>query len=394
MYLDHAATTPIDPRVQAEMLPFIQDTFGNPSSFHMIGKHAKDALEEARARVAQIIGARADEVIFTSGGTESDNLAVLGFARKNRDQGTHILTTKVEHQAVIESMRQLEKEGFEVEYIEVDKLGLVDPEDVAKALREDTILVSIIFGNNEIGTISPIAEIGKIISSARKEKKTKAVFHTDACQVLGTLALNVQDLQVDMMTINSSKIYGPKGVGALYVKRGLKIQPLQFGGIQEGGKRPGTENVIGIMGFARAVEIADQEREQYVEKVTPLRDKLIKGLLEVVPKTRLNGHETNRLPNNVNISFMDVEGEALLLYLDAKGIYASTGSACTSATLDPSHVILALGLPYEVAHGSLRFTLGRDTTEEDIDYVIETLPPLVEKLRKISPVNVDPKYYK
>ena len=395
VYLDHAATTPIDPRVREAMLPFLDDQFANPSSFHTPGKRVREAIDEARIKVSTVLGARPDEIVFTSGGTESDNLAILGIARQYHEQGKHIISTKTEHQAVLEALEQLEKkEGFEVTYVPADKEGKVRPEDVLAAVRPDTILISVIFANNEIGTINDIAGLGSAVRKLREaESRQLPLLHTDACQAVGALEVDVQKLPVDLMTVNASKIYGPKGVGALYVKRGLKLRSLQFGGSQESGKRPGTENVIGIVGFGEAIRIADAQREEYVARLTPLRDDLIKRLQEVIPKTRLNGHPTDRLPNNVNMSFMDIEGEALLLYLDAKGVYASTGSACTSATLDPSHVILALGLPYEVAHGSLRFSLGRSTTQEDIDHVVQVLPELVEKLRKISPVRVDEKYY-
>ncbi len=393
IYLDHAATTPIDKRVQAAMQPFLDEHFGNPSSFHMKGKVVKDAVEEARLKVANAIHARPDEIFFTSGGTESDNMAILGIARKHADYGKHIVTTKTEHAAVLESIEHLEKkEGFEVSYVDVDKDGRVDPKDILNALRDDTVLVSIIFANNEIGTVNPIAEIGNAIRKWKGDKQYP-YFHTDACQALGDQEMRVDALHVDLLTINASKIYGPKGVGALFVRRGVKMQPLQFGGSQEMGRRPGTENIIGIVGFGEAARIANEEREGYVEQIRSLRDELIERIQKEIPKTRLNGSKDHRLANNVNISIMDIEGEALLLHLDAAGIYASTGSACTSASLDPSHVILALGLPYEVAHGSIRFTLGKSTTREDIDYVMHHLPGIVEKLRKISPVSVDPKYY-
>jgi cysteine desulfurase len=396
IYLDHAATTPLDPKVQAVMLPFIEEEYGNPSSFHMRGKVVRDAVDEARSKVASIIGARPDEVIFTSGGTESDNLAILGVARKHREAGKHIISVKSEHEAVLESLEHLEKkEGFEVTLLTPDNDGAVSVKDVMNALREDTILVTVMYANNEIGTINPIGKIGATIEAHRKEKKSAyPLFHTDACQAAGALELDIKKLHVDLMTVTASKIYGPKGVGALYLRRALKIQPLQFGGSQEAKKRPGTENVIGIIGFAEALKIASEKKAEENVRQTALRDRLIAGIEERVPKVRLNGDRENRLPNNVNISFMDIEGEALLLYLDAAGIYASTGSACTSASLDPSHVILALGLPYEVAHGSIRFTLGRGTTDEDIDYVLDTIPSLVERLRKISPVRVDEKYYR
>jgi cysteine desulfurase len=393
VYLDHAATTPLHPRVLEAMLPFLGQACGNPSSFHSFGKQAKDAIDVARDVIAKHLGARSDEILFTSGGTESDNLAVLGYARANKDKGKHLVTTTLEHHAVLEAMLHLEKkEGFEVTHVPVDRDGLVDPKAIEAAIRPGTILVSVMAANNEIGTIEPITDIGNMIQKKRGTSQTP-VFHTDACQASGVLELDVNKLHVDMLTLNGSKMYGPKGVGCLYVKRGLKLQPLQFGGSQERGWRPGTENVAGIVGLAKALELSQAERDAEAVRLIPLRDKLIAGLLKL-PKTRLNGHPTKRLPNNVNVSILDIEGEALILYLDAKGIYASTGSACTSASLDPSHVILALGLPYEVAHGSVRFTLGHSTTEADVDYVLETLPPLVEKLRSISPVRVDAKYFK
>jgi len=396
VYLDHAATSPLDPRVKEAMEPFLGPLFGNPSSFHSVGKVVKDALDNARERIASVLHARPDEIIFTSGGTESDNLAVSGYAWANRGKGTHLITTSFEHHAVLEAMIHLEKkDGFEVTYLVPDKNGLIDVKQVEEALREDTILVSIMYANNEIGTIQPIAEIGNVIEKYRQEKKLPHLkFHTDACQASNFLDLDVQKLHVDMLTLNGSKMYGPKGVGLLYVKRGIKLHPLQFGGAQERGIRPGTENIPGIIGMAKALELAVEEKETETKRLLPLRDKLIEGIKARIEKVRLNGDVEKRLANNVNISFMDIEGEALLLYLDAAGIYASTGSACTSASLDPSHVILALGLPYEVAHGSIRFSLGHETTEADIDYVLETLPPLVAKLRSISPVRVDEKYFK
>ncbi len=395
VYLDHAATTPLDPRVLEAMLPYLNEHYGNPSSFHSIGKDAKDAIDDARVQLAEILHVRPDEILFTSSGTESDNMAVLGYARANQKEGKHLITSTLEHHAVLESIMYLEKkEGFEVTYLSPDKFGVITAEQVAQALREDTILVSIMYANNEIGTIEPIAEIGNVIQKYRQASgRAWPVFHTDACQATGFLDLNVEKLHVDMLTLNGSKMYGPKGVGLLYLKRGIKLQPLQFGGPQERGIRPGTENIAGIVGMARALELVQAQKESETKRLTALRDQLIDGVLARMTKVRVNGHRTERLPNNVNISFMDIEGEALLLYLDAAGIYASTGSACTSASLDPSHVILALGMPYEVAHGSLRFTLGHSTTKEDIDYVLQILPPLVEKLRSISPVRVDEKYF-
>lgn len=399
VYLDNAATTPLDPRVLEAMLPYLKEDYGNPSSFHSVGKIAKDALDAARERMAAILHVRADELLFTSGGTDSDNLAILGYARANAVNGKHIVVTAFEHHAVLEAAIHLEKkEGFEVTYLKPDHDGMISAEQVMAAIRPDTILVSVMYANNEIGTIQPISEIGNAIQKYRANGtkvpgKSSPVFHTDACQATGFLDLDVEKLHVDMMTFNGSKMYGPKGVGALYVHRGIKLQPLQFGGSQERGIRPGTENVAAIIGMAKALELAQAGREQESQRLIVLRDMLINGIRERIAKVRLNGHPTKRLPNNVNISFMDIEGEALILYLDAAGISVSTGSACTSTTLDPSHVILALGLPYEVAHGSVRFSLGHATTAEDIVYVLDVLPPLVAKLRSLSPVRVDPKYY-
>lgn len=395
VYLDHAATTPLLPEVREAMLAYLGDDFGNPSSFHSLGKKVKDEIDKARLHIAEILHAREDEIFFTSGGTESDNLAVLGYARKNQSEGKHLITSQLEHHAVLEAMMHLEKkEWFEVTYLEPDRDGLVSVVQVENALRPDTILVSIMYANNEIGTIEPIEKIGNMIQKWRETHKRPALkFHTDACQASEYLSLNTEKLHVDMLTLNGSKMYGPKGIGLLYMKRGIKLQPLQFGGAQEKAIRPGTENVPGIIGMAKALEIAQRDRDIETTRLIPLRDALVHGIQSTITKTRLNGHRLQRLPNNVNISFMDIEGEGLILYLDEAGIYTSTGSACTSVSLDPSHVILALGLPYEVAHGSIRFTLGRSTTQADIDYVVKTLPPLVEKLRSLSPVKVDPKYF-
>ena len=313
----------------------------------------------------------------------------------NKQFGTHIITTSFEHHAVLEACIRLEKkEGFRVTYIAPDREGMIDPKQIEDALTEDTILVSVMYANNEVGTIQPVAEIGNVIQKYRQEKNLPhLMFHTDACQAAAYLEMNIEKLHVDMLTLNGPKIYGPKGTGLLYVKRGIKLEPLMFGGAQEKGIRPGTEDVAGIIGFAKALELVQKERIVESARLLPLRDKLIDGIAASIKRTRLNGSRENRLPNNVNVSFIDIEGEALLLYLDASGIYASTGSACTSASLDPSHVILALGFPYEVAHGSMRFSLGHDTTDEDIDYVLKTLPPLVATLRSLSPVSVDEKYW-
>jgi len=395
IYLDHAATTPLDPHVLEAMLPYLQEEFGNPSSFHTKGKRAADAIKQARETIATHLGARPDELIFTSSATEANNLAILGYARAHKHLGNHIITTSLEHHAVLETIMRLQKkEGFDVTYIKPNAQGLVDPQDVKNALHENTIFVSVMYVNNEIGTIQPIAEIGNIIHAFKQEKQiSHLVFHTDACQAAGYLDMHVEKLHVDILTFNGSKIYGPKGIGLLYAKRGIKLEPLMFGGPQEKALRPGTEHVAGIIGLAKAFEMVQATKAKETIRLAALRDTLIQGILTTIPKTRLNGDAKNRLCNNVNISFMDIEGEALLLYLDAASVFASTGSACTSASLEPSHVILSLGLPYEVAHGSLRFTLGHSTTESDIDYVLATLPPLVEKLRSISPVSVDEKYF-
>jgi len=394
VYLDNAAVTPTDHRVVDLMSEIEGRELGNPSSMHMRGKEARDLVEAARSAVAQALGARSDEVIFTGSGTESDNIAILGVARAHASHGKHIVSCKTEHPAVLETLRYLqEKEGFEVTLLDVDEHGQVSIESIQKALRDDTILVTIMYANNEIGTIHPIADIGRAIDKYRKQNKTSyPLFHTDACQAFGYIDLKVDGLHVDLMTVNSSKIYGPKGMGALFIKRGVKIAPIVFGGSQEKRLRPGTENVAGIVGFARAVEISIKDRDSEVKRLTELRDYFIDEIKNQIPKVRLNGHPTNRLPNNVNISFLDIEGESLLLYLDAQGISASSGSACTSEKLDPSHVILALDVPFEVAHGSLRFSLGRFTKKKDLKYVIDVLPEIVERLRKMSPIKTSEEY--
>jgi cysteine desulfurase len=395
-YLDHAAATPMAPEVLEAMEPFFGERYGNAGSFHGKGKEAKDALDAARATVAAFVGARPDELLFTGNGTESDNLAILGYARAHKAHGTHLVTTAIEHPAVLEAVEYLCKyEGFTSTVVPVGALGVVQAADVLAAVRPDTVLVSVMLANNEIGTIQPVGEIGAGIVRLRQEGKAPHVaFHTDACQAPTTLPVDVDRLHVDLLTLNASKLYGPKGIGALFVRRGVKLRPLMFGGSQERALRPGTEAVALAVGFARACELAQARASQEAERLRALRDALIDGLLARVPRTRLNGSREERLAGNVNLSFMDIEGEALVLYLDAAGIFVSTGSACTSASLDPSHVILALGVPFEVAHGSIRFSLGRSTTPEQIAYVLDTLPPLVEKLRAISPVHVDDKYWK
>ncbi|MDP3762877.1 MAG: cysteine desulfurase family protein [bacterium] len=389
VYLDYAATTPLDPRVKGAMEPWWTENFGNAGGLYEEGRRAKEAMQDSREIIAKLIGARTDEIIFTSGGTEADNLAIFGVAR-SLGKG-HIITSAFEHHAVLNPCQQLEKEGFNVTYLDVGKDGVVNPEDVKKALRPETILVTIMYANNEIGTIQPVAGIGKIIREFCAQNKSQLpYFHTDACQAAGCLDLNVNNLGVDLMSVNASKIYGPKGVGFLYKRGGVKIKPQILGGGQEGRMRSGTEAIPLIVGMAEAFKIAQEEREKETARLIPLRDYFISEVIKRIPKVVLNGHAQKRLPNNINVSILDIEGEALILYLDAEGISISTGSACTSESLDPSHVILALGKPYEFAHSSMRFTLGRGTTKKDLDYVLEKLPKVVEWLRVVSPLNLDP----
>ena len=392
IYLDHAATTYVDPRVLEAMQPYFAVEYGNPSSLYRLGRRTKDVIDDARTRIAKILHSKADEIIFTGSGTESDNLGILGVARAYQNFGKHIIISAIEHHAVLHATDALKKEGFEITEISVGEDGIVNPEDVKKVLRPDTILISIMYANNEIGTIQPIHEIGEIIKEFRNQKvqnKNFPYFHTDACQAAGALNMDVNYLGVDLLTFNGSKIYGPKGVGALFVKQTVRLQPILYGGGQEKGFRSGTENVPFIIGLAKALEIAHSDREGENKRLSELRDYFIAEVMKKIPKVVLNGHPTKRLPNNINVSFLDVEGEAVLLYLDNEGICVSTGSACTSTTLDPSHVILALGVPYEYAHGSIRFTLGRNTTKEGLDYVLETLPDVIQKLRDISPVRLE-----
>jgi len=380
IYLDYAATTPTHPEVVKAMLPYFTEAFGNPSSIYSCGQQAKGAIEESRTKIADLIGARDEEIVFTSGGTEADNFAIKGVASTRDTRGNHIITSPIEHHAVIETCKFLGRRGFSITHLPVDEYGLVDPDDIKKAITDKTILISVMHANNEIGTIEPIAEIGKIAREAG------IYFHTDAVQTAGHIPINVDELGVDLLSISAHKLYGPKGVGALYIRKGTKLVSLVHGGEQERGRRAGTYNAPGIIGFGRAVELAQQEMNQEAERLTPLRDKLINGLLERIDHTRLNGHPQKRLPNNVNISVDFVEGESMCLGLDLAGICASTGSACASSTLEPSHVLLVTGLSPERAYGSLRFTLGKWTTEEEIDQVLEVLPPLVAKLRAMSPL--------
>ena len=381
IYMDNAATTAVSPAVLEAMLPYFTQCFGNPSSIHSTGRDARRAVDAARRQVAAALNAEPSEIYFTAGGSESDNWAIKGaaFARKNR--GKHIITTAIEHHAVLHTCEWLEKQGFEVTYLPVDENGLVSVSDVEKAITDKTILITVMAANNEIGTIEPIAEIGKLA------REKGILFHTDAVQAIGAVPVDVKAMNVDMLSLSGHKFHGPKGVGALYIRKGVRIDVHMAGGAQERGQRAGTENLAGIVGLGKAIELAVQELEGYMSRVSALRDKLISGILDKIPDVKLNGHPTNRLPNNVNVSFKYIEGEALLLRLDLAGIAGSSGSACTSGSLDPSHVLLAIGLPHEIAHGSLRLSLGSDTTEAEVDEVLEKLPQIVETLRAMSPLN-------
>jgi cysteine desulfurase len=380
IYLDYAATTPTHPDVVTAMLPYFTEHFGNPSSIYSLGQESKEAIQAARSQVAALIGARDEEIIFTGGGTEADNFALKGIAYANEKKGNHIITTAIEHHAVMESCDFLEKHGFPVTYLPVDKYGMVNVEELKKAITSKTILISVMHANNEVGTIQPLAEISKIA------KEHGILLHTDAVQTAGHIPIDVNKLGVDLLSISAHKLYGPKGVGALYLRKGTKIIPFQHGGGQEKGKRSGTENVPGIVGFGKAAEMVRGEIESEAKRLTILRNKLMRGLLEGIPDTHLNGHPEIRLPNNVNISVDYIEGESMCLNLDMEDICVSTGSACSSASLEPSHVLLAMGLRHEQAHGSLRFTSGKWTTEADIDKILNTLPGIVAKLRAMSPL--------
>ncbi len=378
VYMDHSATTPVDPSVVESMLPYFSEKFGNPSSLYTIGRQARRAIEESRQKVADLIGAKKEEIIFTGSGTESDNLAIKGIAYRNRKKGDHIITSSIEHHAVLHTCKYLETQGFRVTYLPVDKDGLVNPGDVEKAITSQTILITIMHANNEIGTIQPIGEIGKIA------KGKNIPLHTDAVQTAGKIPVKVDTLGISLLSMSAHKIYGPKGVGALYLRKGTFVEPQLHGGGHERNLRSSTENVPGIVGFGKACELA-KERLPEEEKLAGLRDRLIEGILEI-KDSYLNGHPVKRLPNNVNVRFSFIEGESMILNLDMKGVSASTGSACSSTSLEPSHVLMAIGLKPEEAHGSLRLTLGRGNTQEDVDYVISVLPEIVNKLRMISPL--------
>jgi len=380
IYLDYAATTPTHPEVVKAMLPYFTEAFGNPSGIYTYGQEAKGAIEEARSKVANLIGARDEEIVFTSGGTEADNFALKGVAFANQNKGNHIITSSIEHHAVMETGKFLEGIGFRVTYLPVDGYGLVDPDDVRKAITDKTILISVMHANNEVGTMEPITEIGKIA------KETGIYFHTDAVQTVGHIPVNVNELGVDLLSMSAHKLYGPKGVGALYIRKGTKLVSHMHGGGQERERRASTENVPGIVGFGQAAELAQQEMSEEANRLAYLRDQLIKGLQERIDHIRLNGHPLRRLPNNVNVSVDFVEGESMCLNLDLEGVCVSTGSACSSSSLEPSHVLLAMGLPPEQARGSLRLTLGKWTTEEEIARVVEVLPRIVTRLRAMSPL--------
>ena len=380
IYLDYAATTPVHPEVVKAMLPYYSDAFGNPSSLYSYGLEVRQAIEAARNKVAESIGAKNEEIVFTGGGSEADNSAIKGVADANRRKGNHIITSVIEHHAVLVTCKFLEKRGFKVTYLPVDKYGLVDPESVSKAITDKTILISIMHANNEIGTIQPIGEIGKIA------RKAKIYFHTDAVQTVGHIPVNVNELKVDMLSFSAHKLYGPKGVGVLYIRKGTKVTSLIHGGEQEQGRRAGTENVPGIVGLGKAIELAGLDITNETERLITLRNVLIKGILEKIEHSRLNGHPAQRLPNNVNVSVDFIEGESTCLNLDLEGICISTGSACSSSDAEPSHVLLAIGLSHAQARSSLRFTMGRLTTAEDIERVLEVLPRTVARLRAISPL--------
>ena len=380
IYVDNAATTSLSKEALNAMIPFYKLHFGNPSSLYSVGQTAKDAIENARKNIALCLSAKSTEIFFTSGGTESDNWAIKGVAYNMFKKGkNHIITSKFEHHAVLNTVKKLEKEGFSVTYLDVYDDGLVRVEDVERSITEKTALVSIMYANNEIGTIQPIKEIGEVC------RKNKVLFHTDAVQAVGNVKIDVNEQNIDILSLSGHKFHGPKGVGALYVKTGVKLERLIEGGAQEKGNRAGTENVAGIIGLSTALKIACNNMSERNEKLVVMRDKLIENLLKI-EHSRLNGHRTRRLPGNVNLSFGGIEGESLLLMLDAKGICASSGSACTSGSLDPSHVLLSIGLPHEIAHGSLRISLSDENSMDDVDYILEVLPPIISKLREMSPL--------
>ena len=383
IYLDNAATTQVHPQVLEAMLPFFTEEYGNPSAFYRFSQNAKKAVEEAREQIAKLIGAKSEEIYFTGGGSESDNWAIKATAEAYQHKGKHIITSKIEHHAVLHTCQWLEKKGFEVTYVNVDEDGVVKLDELKSAIRPDTILITIMAANNEIGTIQPLKEIGEIA------KEHGVLFHTDAVQAFAHIPINVDEMHIDMLSASGHKIHGPKGIGAMYIRKGVKILSYIHGGAQERRRRAGTHNVPGIVGMGKAVELASQNMESESKKIAQLRDYLIAQVLEKVPYARLNGHRTNRLPNNANFCFRFIEGEGMLILLDQAGICGSSGSACTSGSLDPSHVLLAIGLPHEIAHGSLRLSLSEKTTKEEIDYTVDKLAQIIERLRSMSPLYED-----
>ncbi|MDY4079231.1 MAG: cysteine desulfurase NifS [Clostridium sp.] len=381
VYMDYSATTYVKPEVLEEMLPYFTEKFGNPSSFYEISRETSRAVTKGRDKVAKALNCDPSEIYFTGGGSESDNWALKGIASAYKNKGNHIITTKIEHHAILHTCEYLEKNGYEVTYLDVDEEGFIDLEQLKNAITDKTILVSVMFINNEIGTIEPIKEIGKICH------ERGVLFHTDAVQAIGHVPIDVKELNIDLLSLAGHKIYGPKGIGALYIRKGVRIHNLIHGGGQERGRRAGTENIAGIVGLGKAIELATSNIEEESKRLSKLRDRLIEGLLKI-PYTRLNGPKdgSKRSPGNVNVCFRFIEGESILLSLDFEGICASSGSACTSGSLDPSHVLLAIGLPHEIAHGSLRLSLGAGSTDEDVDYILEKLPPIIERLRNMSPL--------
>ncbi len=380
IYFDNAATTPVRKEVYDEILPYFMQYYGNASSVYTIARESKKALEKARQQVAKALNADTEEIYFTAGGSESDNFALKGIAEAMQKKGKHIITTQIEHHAILHTCEYLQQRGFEITYLPVDEYGKIRLEDLEKAIRKDTILISVMFANNEIGTIQPIKQIGEIA------RQKGIYFHTDAVQAVGHVKIDVKEMNIDLLSLSGHKLCAPKGIGAIYIKKGVAIQPFIHGGAQEKKRRAGTENIAGIVGLGKAIELANEEIEENTKKLVLLRDKLINGILENIPYSKLNGHPTDRLPGNCNISFDFIEGEAMLLLLDSKGIAASSGSACTSGSLDPSHVLLAIGLPHEKAHGSLRMTLEHYNTEQEVDTVLKELPMIVSKLRDMSPL--------
>ncbi|HEY5584896.1 MAG TPA: cysteine desulfurase NifS [Ruminiclostridium sp.] len=380
VYLDHAATTYVKPEVFESMKPYFSEHFGNASSIYSIGRDSKKAVEEAREKVAKAIGAQSREIFFTGSGSEADNWALKCIADANKKKGNHIITSAIEHPAILGTCKFLEDKGFEVTYLPVDSEGIISLEQLKEAIKDSTILISIMFANNEIGTIQPIQEIGEIA------REKGILFHTDAVQAVGNIPIDVEKMNIDLLSLSGHKFYGPKGIGALYIRKGVKISSFIHGGQQERGKRASTENVPAIVGLAKAIEMATENIDAYNKKLVNLREKTIEGIMAKVPYVRLNGHSSSRLPGNVNISFQFIEGESLLLMLDMKGVYGSSGSACSSGSLDPSHVLMAIGLSHEIAHGSLRLTFGDENTEEDVDYLLEVIPTIVSKLRDMSPL--------